>query len=157
MEKIAVFPGSFDPITLGHEHIVHRALSMFDKVIVAVGENEAKSSYFSIEERLHFVKQVFQDVANVEITSYSGLTVDFCQKHGAAFMLRGLRSSSDFEYERQIALINKSLNPSVETVFLLTDNEYAFVSSSFVREILKNGGLVDQFVPEILKLKPKVK
>ena len=150
MQKIAVFPGSFDPITCGHESIIRRALPVFDKIIVAVGENAEKKCFFPLEVRLKWLEQVFGDEPNVEILTYSGLTVDFCVKMNAGYILRGLRTSADFEFERTIGLMNKALSPEIETVFLLSAPEYAALSSSVVRDILRNGGNVSKFVPSVI-------
>jgi len=151
MERIAVFPGSFDPITRGHESIIRRALPLFDQVIVAIGENIEKKSYFTLERRLNWIREVFADEPAVSVHSYHGLTVDFCVKMNAGFLLRGLRTSADFEFERSIGQINKNLNPSIETVFLLTTPEYTALNSSIVRDILRNGGDPSQFVPDVVK------
>lgn len=151
MERIAVFPGSFDPITRGHESIILRALPLFDRVIVAIGENAKKKSFFPLEQRLKWVKAVFEGEKSVSVTSYKGLTVDFCRKMNATFILRGLRTSADFEFERSIGQINKNLDPDIETVFLLTTPEYTALNSSIVRDILKNGGDPSQFVPDAVK------
>ncbi len=147
MERIAVFPGSFDPVTRGHEDVVRRALSLFDKIIVAVGENATKNTLFEKEQRLSWLRSVFADTENVEIKSYSGLTVDFCRRSGAGYILRGLRSVADFEFERGIGQMNKLMIPSVETVFLLCAPEYSALSSSIVRDIIRNGGDATPFVP----------
>jgi len=143
----AVFPGSFDPITLGHENIIRRALSMFDEIIVAVGVNSDKKTKFPLDQRMEMLRIVFKDVPQVRIESYKGLTVDFCAEIDASWMLRGVRNVSDFEYERTIAQMTKRLNPSLETVILFTDPEYAPISSSVVRDILSNGGCIEEFVP----------
>ena len=148
MKKIAVFPGSFDPITLGHESIIRRAIPVFDKIIVALGENVEKKSYFSLDNRLKWLIQVFSDEPKIRIVKYSGLTVDFCRKIKAGYILRGLRTSADFEFERTIGLMNKAISPEIETVFFLSAPEYAALSSSVVRDILKNGGDVSKFVPD---------
>jgi pantetheine-phosphate adenylyltransferase len=150
MEKIAVFPGSFDPITCGHESIIRRALPVFDRIIVAVGENAEKKSFFPMGARLKWLEKVFSNESRVEIHKYSGLTVDFCRKVDAGYILRGLRTSADFEFERTIGLMNKALFPEVETVFLLSAPEYAALSSSVVRDILRNGGDVSMFVPAVI-------
>ncbi|MGA3013384.1 MAG: pantetheine-phosphate adenylyltransferase [Bacteroidales bacterium] len=148
MKKIAVFPGSFDPITRGHESIILRALPVFDEIIVALGENAEKKSYFPLEIRLKWLKLVFAHEPKVRIIKYSGLTVDFCRKMNAEYILRGLRTSADFEFERTIGLINKAISPAIETVFLLSAPEYAALSSSVIRDILRNRGDVTNFVPE---------
>jgi len=151
MERIAVFPGSFDPITKGHESIIRRAVPLFDHIIVAIGENPEKKSFFELERRIKWVREVFAGVSAVSVESYHGLTVDFCKEKGARFLLRGLRTSADFEFERSIGQINKNLYPEIETVFLLTTPEYTALNSSIVREILKNGGNPSQFVPDVVK------
>jgi pantetheine-phosphate adenylyltransferase len=152
MTKIAVFPGSFDPITIGHESVIRRALPMFDKIIVGVGLNPEKKAYFSIEERENFIKDVFSDEEKIEIIRYKGLTIDFCRQMNAHYIVRGLRTSADFEFERTIAQINKSMYPEIDTVFMLTMPEHTMINSSVVRDILKNGGDVSKFVPKKLKL-----
>tara|TARA_B100000780_G_scaffold178311_1_gene124997 strand:- start:429 stop:890 length:462 start_codon:yes stop_codon:yes gene_type:complete len=144
----AVFPGSFDPITLGHENIIRRALSMFDEIVLAVGVNTSKKTRFTLDQRLEMLNLVFQDVAQVRIESYQGLTVNFCDEIDASWMLRGVRNGGDFEYERTIAQMSKRLNSSLETVILFTDPEYAAISSSVVRDILSNGGDISEFVPQ---------
>jgi pantetheine-phosphate adenylyltransferase len=151
MERIAVFPGSFDPVTRGHESIIRRALPLFDHVIVAIGENSEKKSFFTLEKRINWIKEVFADEPAVTVVSYQGLTVDFCKKMKAGFILRGLRTSADFEFERSIGQINKNLDPDIETVFLLTTPEYTALNSSIVRDILRNGGDPSQFVPDAVK------
>jgi pantetheine-phosphate adenylyltransferase len=148
MQKIAVFPGSFDPITRGHESVINRALPLFDKVVVAIGENAEKKSFFSLEQRLTWLHAIFANESKIEIATFSGLTVDFCQTKNATFILRGLRTAADFEFERSIGQMNKLMVPGIETVFLLCAPEYASLSSSIVRDIIRNGGDVRQFVPD---------
>jgi len=148
MQNIAVFPGSFDPVTRGHESVVRRALPLFDKVIVAIGENSGKQDYFPVERRLEWLTQTFSDEPKVEIRTYSGLTVGLCKEIGARYILRGLRTSADFEFERGIGQMNRDLEPTVETVFLLCDPEYTALSSSIVREIHRHGGEIRSFLPE---------
>ncbi|MCX6247884.1 MAG: pantetheine-phosphate adenylyltransferase [Bacteroidetes bacterium] len=148
MKKTAVFPGSFDPITRGHESIIRRALPVFDEIIVALGDNAEKKCYFSLETRMKWLERVFDGDPTVRIVKYSGLTVDFCVKMNAGYILRGLRTSADFEFERTIGLMNKAILPAIETVFFLSAPEYAALSSSVVRDILRNGGDVSKFVPE---------
>ena len=147
MDRIAVFPGSFDPITKGHESIILRALPLFDRVIVAVGENSGKRSFFSMEQRISWLKLVFGSEPKVNVASYSGLTVDFCRKEKAHYILRGLRTSSDFEFEQGIGQINRLMYPEIETIFFLTLPEFTSLSSSIVRDIYRNGGDIKQFVP----------
>ena len=145
--RIAVFPGSFDPITLGHEDIVKRALPLFDEIIVAVGVNSTKKSRFSLEQKMKMLNAVFSDLPQVSVQSFEGLTADFCAKEDAGFLLRGVRNSSDFEYESTIAQMTKKLSPSLETVILFTKEEYSSISSTVVREIISNDGDVSAFVP----------
>lgn len=148
MNKTAVFPGSFDPITRGHESVIRRALPLFDEIYVSIGANAEKKSYFSLDQRLEFIRQVFADEVRIKVTQYEGLTVNYCGQVGARYLLRGLRTSADFEFERSIGQINKKLNPEVETVFFLTDPQYTSLNSSIVRDILRHGGDVSQFVPD---------
>lgn len=152
MIKSAVFPGSFDPITRGHESVIRRALPLFDEIYVAVGMNAEKKSYFTIGQRLDFIRKVFADVPAIKVVQYEGLTVEFCKKLNARYILRGLRTSADFEFERSIGQINKKLYPEIETVFFLTDPQYTSLNSSIVRDILRHGGDASQFVPEAVKL-----
>lgn len=153
MERVAIFPGSFDPITRGHEDIINRAVPLFDKIIVSIGRNREKKSYFTIDERLGFLKQVFRDNPKIMVDTYEGLTVNYCREIGAKFILRGLRTSADFEFERSIGQVNKKLYPEIETVFLLTHPEFTSLNSSVVRDILTHGGNVDMFVPEGLQMR----
>lgn len=145
--RIAVFPGSFDPITLGHEDVVRRAAPLFDQIIVAVGVNSTKKSRFSNEERVEMLEAVFADLPSVQVQSFSGLSADFCKEVEAGWLLRGVRNSSDFEYERTIAQMTKKLSPFLETIVLFTKEEFSFISSTIVREIIANGGDVSAFVP----------
>jgi pantetheine-phosphate adenylyltransferase len=147
MNRIAVFPGSFDPVTLGHESIVRRALPLFDRIIVAVGENTTKKYMFSVEDRMEFLKIVFGDLPNIYIDKYSGLTVDYCRKLNANYILRGLRTSADFEFERSIGQVNKLLYPDIENVFFLSLPEHTALNSSIVRDIIKHNGDISRFVP----------
>ena len=147
MEKVAIFPGSFDPFTIGHEEIVRRGLKMFDKIIVAVGVNAVKQGFLDIDTRLAVIKKVFREENRVDVVSYSGLTVDFCEKLGARFIIRGLRTAADFEYERAVGQINTAMASSIETVFLLTSPERTFISSTIVRDVILNGGDASKFLP----------
>ena len=133
--RIAVFPGSFDPLTKGHEEIVRKAVPLFDKIYVAVGENANKQSCFTLEQRLLWIRRSFADEPSVEVSVYEGLTIDFCRKVNARFIVRGLRNSLDFQYEKDIAEANRHLAPEVETIFLLSSPALAHVSSSLVREL----------------------
>jgi len=148
MEKIAVFPGSFDPFTIGHESVVNRSTSMFDKIIIMIGYNANKKSFFSIEKRLKWINQIFQNEPKVEVKVHEGLTVDFCKEVEAKYILRGLRTSSDFEYERAIAQINKKMHPEIETVFLLTLPEHTPVNATIIRDIIFHGGDASMFLPK---------
>jgi len=146
--KIALFPGSFDPITIAHVDILKRSLPLFDKIVVGIGLNSAKQNFLSAEKREEIVKSIFENDKNVAIQTYQGLTIDFAKKIGATYMVRGIRSAADFEYERAIAQINKSMMPEVETIILLSRPEYSAISSTIVRDILRNDGDVSQFVPK---------
>ncbi len=153
MEKIAVFPGSFDPFTVGHENIVLRSLDLFDRVIVAIGKHSTKKPFLDIETRLKMINEVFRNYDQVSADSFEGLTVDYCRRVNATHMLRGLRTAADFEYERAIAQINKRMLPTVESVFLLTTPEHTPVNSTIIREIIVNGGDASQFLPEGIQIK----
>jgi pantetheine-phosphate adenylyltransferase len=144
----AVFPGSFDPFTLGHESVVRRGCKLFDKLIIGVGTNTTKNYLFDIDERTAMIERVFADEDRIEVKSFSGLTVDFCKEQNANYILRGLRDGMDFFYENSIAVMNNSLSPGLETIFLLTAAEYAGISSTILREILRNKGDISAFVPE---------
>jgi pantetheine-phosphate adenylyltransferase len=152
MDKIAVFPGSFDPFTVGHESIVRRALALFDRVIIAVGENAEKKNLFSIEMRLKMIAKVFEGDSQVEITRFSGLTVEFCRRHNARYIVRGLRTAADFEYERAMGHMNWKMAPEIDTVFLLTSTEHTPVNSTIVRDIIKHGGDASMFVPASINI-----
>ena len=153
MKKIAVFPGSFDPFTIGHEAIVRRALSLFDEIIIAVGANALKKSFYPLETRKEMITKVFQNEPRVRVDHYEGLTVDYCKKNGAGYLLRGLRTSADFEFERAIAQVNKSMAPDIESVFLLTVPEHSLINSTIVRDIIRSGGDASKFVPAAINLK----
>lgn len=152
MTKIAVFPGSFDPITRGHESIILRALPLFDQIIVAIGENSTKATFFPLEKRIQWLQDVFAAYPSIIIDSYSGLTVDYCKIKGAQYIIRGLRTSADFEFERSIGQINKQMHPEIETVFLLSLPEHTPLNSSIVRDIIRNGGDPSPFIPSRLRL-----
>ncbi|NVO20006.1 MAG: pantetheine-phosphate adenylyltransferase [Bacteroidetes bacterium] len=150
--NIAVFAGSFDPITRGHESIIRRAIPLFDKIIIAIGHNADKTGYFPLENRLKWIKEVFKDEASISVESYNGLTVDFCKEKKAGYLIRGLRTSADFEFERSVAQVNSRLNPELETVFMLTLPEHVMITSSIVREVHRNGGDIRQFIPEKIQI-----
>lgn len=146
--KIAVYPGSFDPITLGHLDVLKDGAHMFDKVIITVSNNISKHALLSVEERKELIRQSVAEIPNVEVDSFNGLTVEYAKKVGATILLRGLRAVSDFEYEMQLSQTNRSLSEDIKTVFLITRPEYNFISSSSVKEILKNDGDISKFVPK---------
>lgn len=153
MKRIALFPGSFDPITLGHESLVKRALPLFDEIVVAIGENSEKKYMFSIEQRISWIENVFQNEPKVRVSTYNGLTVNFCKTIGAQFILRGLRTGADFEFERGIGQVNLLLSNNIETVFLLTDAQFTPISSSIVREVIRHGGDISKLVPDAVKIR----
>lgn len=148
MKRLAIYPGSFDPITHGHLDILQRALRVFDGVVIAVAQNRSKTALFSPEERADLVRQAVAGIADVEVDPFSGLLVDYVRKRGATIIVRGLRAVADFDYEFQLALMNRQLYPEVNTVFLMTDQRYLYVSSSLVKEIARLGGDISDFVPK---------
>jgi pantetheine-phosphate adenylyltransferase len=150
MKKVAVFPGSFDPITRGHENVIRRAIPLFDEIIVAIGENSQKKDYFSQQDRVKWIEKVFEDEPIISVKTYKGLTIDFCKSVDSKFLLRGLRTSADFEFERSIGQVNRRLYPDIETIFLLTTPEFTPVNSSIVRDIHRNHGSILQFIPEAI-------
>ncbi|EMN51427.1 pantetheine-phosphate adenylyltransferase [Leptospira interrogans str. L1207] len=150
MKHLAIYPGSFDPLTKGHLDILQRSLGLFDKVIIAIAVNSNKSTLFSIEERLGFIREVTKGMIGLEIDTFQGLTVDYCNKVGANSIIRGLRAVTDFDYEYAISLMNKKLAPNVETVFLMSSGEYSFISSTIVKEVARHGKDVSNQVPEIV-------
>jgi len=152
MENIAVFPGSFDPITIGHESVIKRALPLFDGLYIAIGINSDKQGFFPVKQRIDWIKQVFADEREIKVIQYEGLTVDLCKKLGAQYILRGLRTSADFEFERSIGQVNKKLFNNIETVFFLTLPEHTSINSSIVRDIVRHGGDASEFVPKIVDL-----
>ena len=151
-KKIAVFPGSFSPFTKGHQSIVNRALPLFDEIVISIGINSSKNDCFSINEKVQWIKKVFSKEKKVKVTMYEGLTIDHCIKVNANYILRGLRNSHDFKYEKGIAQMNHSMQNNIETVFIITEAKYSHISSTLVRDIIKNGGDVSQFIPEEIKL-----
>jgi pantetheine-phosphate adenylyltransferase len=153
MKKIAVFPGSFDPFTIGHEGIIRRALGIFDEIIIAVGANALKKSYYSVETRKKMISAIFHDEPRIRVDHYEGLTVDYCKKNGAGYILRGLRTAADFEFERAIAQVNKAMISDIESVFLLTIPEHTPINSTIVRDIIRSGGDASKFVPAAINLR----
>jgi len=150
--KIGIFPGSFDPITSGHRHIIVKASRLVDVLVVGIGDNSSKKSFYSLENREEWVKNTFKSYDNILVKIYSGLTINFAEKENAEFIFRGLRSSLDYEYEKQIAETNSVMNKKIETIFLLSDKKYGMISSSIVREIIKNNGDINDFVPKEVKI-----
>lgn len=153
--RVAVYPGSFDPITNGHLDIIKRASRLYDKVIVGVLNNASKNPIFTADERKQMIDEVTRDIENVSCDVFSGLLVDFAKQNNANVIIKGLRTVSDFEYEFQMALLNKALNPEYETVFMMTDSKFSYISSSMVKEVAKYDGQLDGFVP--LSIKEKIK
>ena len=149
--KKAIFPGSFDPITLGHVDIINRGVTLFDEIIIAIGENSSKDYMFSIDERVAFIESAFKDNPKVRVMNYSGLTIDFCKEIGVDFIVRGLRNPADFEFEKAIAHTNRHLS-TLETVFLLTSSQTSFISSSIVREIIRYEGDYKKLVPNSVRV-----
>lgn len=150
--KRAIFPGSFDPLTLGHYDIIKRGITLFDEIIIAVGINADKKYMFSLDERKKFITEAFKDEPKIKVQTYQGLTVDFCKKVNADFILRGLRNPADFEFEKAIAHTNRKLS-EIETVFLLTSSGKSFISSSIVRDVIRNGGDYTGLVPDTVVVK----
>lgn len=148
--KIAVFPGSFDPITIGHQNIVERALPLFDKIIIAIGNNTLKKYYFSLDQRVSFIEKTFANYEKVEVRTYQGLTVNFCQQEKAFYILRGIRNVTDYNYENNIAQMNYAMNKDIETIFMSTLPEFSAINSTIVRDIIINKGDVSQFIPKQL-------
>ncbi len=147
----ALYPGSFDPITLGHLDLVDRALKLFDSITVAVADNVAKRALFELQDRVEMLTEVLSNRKGITVTSFSGLVVDYCKREGFTVILRGLRSVSDFEYEFQMALTNRQLNPDVETVFVMPSVEHSYVSSSLIKDVVRNGGDVAHFLPSAVE------
>jgi pantetheine-phosphate adenylyltransferase len=148
MPRICLFPGTFDPVTLGHVDIIKRAIPLFDKIVVAVGINAAKTPMFSPEQRMQWIEEIFAEEPVISGAVYEGLTIKYCQEIGARFILRGIRYVSDFEYEKTIADANRTMDPSIETIFLTGEPKYTSVASTIVRDIIRNGGNAKPFLPE---------
>ena len=151
-KRIAVFPGSFDPFTIGHEALVKRTLNLFDEIIIAIGTNSNKKYMFSAEQRLQWIKNVFKNNPQVKVKSFSGLTIDFCKENKADFLIRGIRTSTDFEFEKAIAQMNRSLS-NIETVFIMPLPEHSAINSTIIRDIIRNHGDASMFVPKGVILK----
>lgn len=151
MQRICLFPGTFDPITKGHVDVIERAVSLFDKLIIGIGINSSKQPMFSVEQRSSWIREIFKNESRIEVTGYEGLTIDYCKKVNANYILRGIRYVSDFEYEKAIADMNRMLAPGIETLFLTCSPEYSTISSTLVRDVIRNKGNVSLFVPEEVK------
>ncbi len=150
MQRICLFPGTFDPVTFGHTDIIDRALPLFDKLIIGIGRNALKTPMFSEELRVSWINEIYKDEPRVAVLAYDGLTVDCCKKIGAGFILRGIRYVNDFEYEKAIADMNRSIDPNIETIFLTCLPKYTSVASTLVRDVLRNKGDVSQFLPRVV-------
>jgi pantetheine-phosphate adenylyltransferase len=150
MRRICLFPGTFDPLTLGHVDIINRAIPLFDKIVVGIGINTSKAPMFTPEQRLEWIKEIYKDEERVEGAVYEGLTIGFCKKIGASFILRGIRYVSDFEYEKTIADANRTLDKTIETIFLTGEPKYTSVASTIVRDIIRNNGDASHFLPEVV-------
>src|SRR5258705_8899922 len=148
--RICLFPGTFDPVTLGHIDVICRALPLFDKIIIGVGKNSTKTPMFSAEQRLKWFEEIFKDEPGIEAAIYEGLTIEYCKKVGAGFILRGIRYVSDFEYEKAIADANRTLDANIETIFLTCEPKYTSIASTIVRDIIRNGGDASPFLPEVV-------
>jgi pantetheine-phosphate adenylyltransferase len=155
MKRIALFPGTFDPITIGHVNILQRAIPLFDEIIIGIGNNSSKSTLFPLAQREDWIRDIFKDTPSVTVASYEGLTVDFCQKMNANYILRGLRSMSDFDYEKNIAQMNKLVSENVESIFLMCDPAFTPISSSIVRDLIRNGGDVSPYLPKEINIQRK--
>lgn len=151
MQRICLFPGTFDPITMGHVDVIERTIPLFDKLIIGVGINSSKQPMFSVEQRTGWIRDIFRHESKVEVTGYEGLTVDYCKKINAQFILRGIRYISDFEYEKAIADMNRMLAPGIETIFLTCSPQYSTISSTLVRDVIRNGGNAGIFIPKEVK------
>ncbi len=151
MSRICLFPGTFDPVTLGHVDIIDRSLDLFDKVVIGIGKNTSKVPMYSEEKRLEWLKEIYKNEPKVEALVYEGLTAECCKRVGAKFILRGIRYVNDFEYEKAIADMNRSLDSTIETIFLTCLPKYTSVASTLVRDVIRNGGDVSQFLPDVVK------
>lgn len=153
MPSICLFPGTFDPITKGHEDVIRRSVNLFDKLVIGVGINSSKQPMFTMTERAGWIQEIFKDDPRIEVAGYSGLTINYCHEIGANYILRGIRYISDFEYEKAIADMNRMLAPDVETIFLTCSPLYSTISSTLVRDVIRNGGDARQFLPDAVVLK----
>jgi len=151
MKRIALFPGTFDPITVGHINILERAIPLFDEIVIGIGHNSSKSTLFPLKQREEWIKEIFNKVASIKVQPYEGLTVDFCKEINARYILRGLRNMSDFDYEKNIAQMNKLVSTHIESIFLMCDPEYTPISSSVVRDLIRNGGNASPYLPKEVK------
>lgn len=147
MQRVCLFPGTFDPITLGHVDVIKRSVSLFDKLIIAIGVNSQKTPMFTIEQRIAWITEIFKEYPQISVTSYSGLTIHYCKEVGAQYMMRGIRYIADFEYEKAIADMNRMLAPEIETIFLTCAPEYSTISSTIVRDVIRNNGDVSKIIP----------
>ncbi len=152
MQRISLFPGTFDPITKGHVDVIRRSVSLFDKLVIGVGINSSKQPMFSVEQRCDWMREIFKDDKRIEVSGYEGLTIDYCKQIGANYILRGIRYIADFEYEKAIADMNRMLAPEIETIFLTCSPEYSTISSTLVRDVIRNKGNVSLFVPKEVKI-----
>lgn len=151
MKRIALFPGTFDPITIGHVNLVERAMFLFDEIVIGIGHNSSKSTLFSLTQRVDWIKEIYKNSPTVRVSAYEGLTINFCEEINASYILRGLRNMSDFDYEKNIAQMNKLVKPGIETIFLMCDPAYTPISSSVVRDLIRNGGDATPFLPKEIK------
>jgi pantetheine-phosphate adenylyltransferase len=151
MERICLFPGTFDPLTKGHVDVISRAVSLFDKLIIGIGINSSKQPMFTVEQRCGWIKEIYKNDFRIDAVGYTGLTVDYCKEIGAQYILRGIRYVSDFEYEKAIADMNRMLAPDIETLFLTCSPEYSTISSTLVRDVIRNNGNISLFVPKEVK------
>jgi pantetheine-phosphate adenylyltransferase len=150
MQRICLFPGTFDPITIGHLDIINRSIRLFDKLVIGIGRNANKAAMFSEEQRLQWIKEIYKDNSKIDSVVYDGLTIKCCREVGANFILRGIRYVNDFEYEKAIADMNRSLDQNIETIFLTCLPQYTSVASTLVRDVIRNGGDVKQFLPDVV-------
>ncbi|MCD6062910.1 MAG: coaD [Flavipsychrobacter sp.] len=151
MQRICLFPGTFDPITKGHVDVIQRSVGLFDKLVIGIGSNSSKQPMFSVEQRCNWIREIFKNEPRIEVSGYEGLTIDYCRKVNAKYILRGIRYVSDFEYEKAIADMNRMLDPDIETIFLTCSPEYSTISSTLVRDVIRNKGNVSLFVPKEVK------